>query len=147
MPYIERSVVVAADPRTVYELAKDMESFPKYMPDVKEVQVVERGPGGMTTRWRVHVIGRDFRWTERDEFDDAVPVIRYKQIEGDVKKFEGEWRFIPVEGGGVRVELTVDAELGVPMLDALFNPVLKKAMEMNVDKMLQAIKERAEKGS
>lgn len=146
MPYIERSVVIAADPANVYELAKNMEAFPQYMPDVREVTVVEREERSMTTRWRVHVIGRDFRWTEHDEFDDEKPSIRYTQIEGDIKKFEGEWRFIPADEGGVRVELTCDAELGVPMLDSLFNPVLKKAMEMNIDKMLQGIKAQAEGG-
>jgi len=143
MPYVERSVVVAADVETVYRLAKKMEDFPQYMPDVKNVTVIEEDENGTVTRWQVHVIGRDLKWTERDIFDDKTPKITYKQIEGDVKKFEGEWRFVP-ERGGVRVELTCDAELGVPMLDAIFNPVLKKALEINVDKMLAAIKAKAE---
>ncbi len=147
VPYIERSITVVADPSKVYELAKNMEAFPQYMPDVREVTVIDRQESSMTTRWRVHVIGRDFRWTERDEFDDAKPSIRYTQIEGDIKKFEGEWRFIPLDNESVRVELTCDAELGVPMLDSLFNPVLKKAMEMNIDKMLQGIKSQAEESN
>lgn len=144
MPYVEKSVVVAAELRKVYELAKKMEDFPEYMPDVKDVTVIARDESGTTTRWQVHVIGRDLKWTERDTFDDEAPRITYKQIEGDVKKFEGEWRFVPEGEDAVRVELTCDAELGVPMLDALFNPVLKKALEINVDKMLAAIKEKAE---
>jgi len=144
MPYVEKSVVVSADVKRVYELAKNMEDFPSYMPDVKNVTVLERDNTGTVTRWEVHVIGKNLKWTERDTFDDEAPKITYKQIEGDVKKFEGEWRFIPAGEGKVRVELTCDAELGVPMLDALFNPVLKKALEMNIDKMLAAIKEKAE---
>ena len=143
MPYVERSIQVAADPKAVYTIAKEMESFPKFMPNVKEVVVVSREPQATITRWHVHVIGRDLRWTERDEFDEQAPAIRYKQLEGDIRKFEGEWRFLP-EDGGCRVELTCDAELGVPMLDNLFNPVLKKAIEMNIDSMLSAIKEMAE---
>jgi len=144
LPYVERSTVISADVNTVYQLARRMEDFPKYMPDVKDVTVLEQDGNGTTTRWHVHVIGRDLKWTERDTFDDETPKITYKQIEGDVKKFEGEWRFTPEADGTVRVELTCDAELGVPMLDAIFNPVLKKALEINVDKMLSAIKEKAE---
>lgn len=147
MPYVERSILVRADAKRTYELAKHMEDFPTYMPDVKDVSVVSRESDGMTTKWHAHIIGKDFRWTERDRFDDDKPLITYKQTEGDVKKFEGEWRFIPEGDGQVRVELTCDAELGVPMFDALFNPVLKKAIEMNIDKMLRAIKEKAEAGA
>ncbi len=144
MPHVERSVLVAADARRLYELAKEMESFPSYMPNVKDVKVIERFEGATVTRWHVNVIGRDFRWTERDEFDEENLRITYKQIEGDVKKFEGEWRFEEAGEGKVRIVLTCDAELGVPMLDQMFNPVLKKALEINIDKMLEAIKAQAE---
>jgi len=108
------------------------------------VKVIERFEGATVTRWHVNVIGRDFRWTERDEFDEENLRITYKQIEGDVKKFEGEWRFEEAGEGKVRIVLTCDAELGVPMLDQMFNPVLKKALEINIDKMLEAIKAQAE---
>lgn len=145
MPFVRRSIHIVAQPSRVYRLAKEMESFPKYMPNVKEVTVVKREPAATVTRWHVHVIGRDLRWTERDEFDDETPSIRYRQLEGDIRKFEGEWLFL-AEDGGCRVELTCDAELGVPMLDNLFNPVLKKAIEMNIDSMLSAIKAMAEGG-
>lgn len=145
MPYVERSVLIAAEARRLYELAKEMESFPRYMPNVKEVTVIERSEGSTVTRWHVNIIGRDFRWTERDDFDEEKLLITYKQLEGDVKKFEGEWRFEEADDGKVRVVLSCDAELGVPMLNQMFNPVLKKALEMNVDKMLEAIKAQAER--
>ena len=47
MPYVESRIAVAAPARTVYELAKDQERFPEFMPDVETVKVLERysGPG------------------------------------------------------------------------------------------------------
>lgn len=145
MPSTERSVIIKAPLERVYAIAKDFESFASYMPDVNSIVIQERGDGYTISAWDVSVVGRKFRWTERDEFDDENYRIRYQQVSGDLKKFEGEWRFEEVEDG-VRVTLTVDFELGIPMLSSLFNPVLVKAVESNSDKMLQGIKQRAEKG-
>ncbi|HEX6971806.1 MAG TPA: aromatase/cyclase [Limnochordia bacterium] len=144
MPFVERSIVARGDKETMYALAKDMESFPQFMPDVEEVRVLERGPNYTITAWKVHIVGRRFEWTERDEFDDARCHITYRQTGGDLKKFEGEWRFEEDGDGGVKITLTVDFDLGMPMLAGMINPVLVKAVQMNSDKMLQAIKQQVE---
>lgn len=143
MPSTERSVVVKADRQRVYEIAKDFESFASFMPDVNSIEIKERGDGYTVSAWEVGVVGRTIRWTERDEFDDENYRIRYKQISGDLGKFEGEWRFEEVDEG-VQITLTVDFDLGVPMLASLFTPVLTKVVQSNSDKMLQGIKQRAE---
>src|SRR5690606_28850240 len=95
------------------------------------------GEGYTVTAWDVAVMGRAFRWTERDEFDDAARVIRYRQLSGDLAEFKGEWRFEDTDDG-VRVVLSVEFELGIPMLAALLNPVLIKAVESNADQLLPA---------
>lgn len=127
----------------MYAIAKDMEAFPQFMPDVKSVKVLERGPNYTVTDWKVQIVGRQFQWQERDEFDDERYHIRYRQTGGDLKKFEGEWRFEET-GDGVKITLTVDFDLGMPMLAGMINPILVKAVQMNSDKMLEAIKGRAE---
>ncbi|MCL6451375.1 MAG: aromatase/cyclase [Acetobacteraceae bacterium] len=146
MPFVAvESEPIRADRRKVYALACDMESFPSYMPDVKSVKVLERGPNWTVTEWVALLKGRTFRWKERDEFDPETPCIRYRLEEGDLKKFEGEWTF-EAQGEETRVRLTVDFELGVPMIAALLNPVAKLAVRDNCAGMLAAIKARAEAG-
>lgn len=142
MPSIERSIFVQGDPKKVYELAKDMPAFADYMQDVRSITVVERGENYAVTEWDVDVMGRSLRWTERDEFDDDSRVIRYRQTAGELSRFEGEWRFEEA-GDGVQVRLLVDFELGIPMLGALLNPVLAKAVEENTDQLLRALRDRA----
>lgn len=144
MPLIERSIFVQGDPGDVYELAKDFPAFVEHMPDVRSITVLERGENYAVTEWDVDVMGRSFRWTERDDFDDDARVIRFRQTAGELSRFEGEWRFEEA-GDGVRVRLLVDFELGIPMLGALLNPVLAKAVEENTDKLLHALRERAER--
>lgn len=143
MPFVERSLTMKADRQHIFQLVKRFEDFPQFMPDVKSLTVLETGDGWQESEWKVSIAGRSLRWTERDEFDEENMHIRYWQTGGDLKKFEGEWRFEP-EADGTRVVLTVDFDLGIPMLAALLEPVLIKAVQMNSDSMLQAIKERVE---
>ncbi|MFZ0681644.1 MAG: hypothetical protein WAM84_02065 [Candidatus Cybelea sp.] len=40
MPYVESTIVIDAAARLVYELAKDQERFPQFMPDVETVTIL-----------------------------------------------------------------------------------------------------------
>lgn len=144
MPVVEVCMIANATLQTVYEVVKDFESFASFMPNVNSIEIKERGDGYVLSAWNVSVIGRELSWLERDEFDDENFIIRYKQVEGKLAKFEGEWRFEVVDNG-VEVSLLVDFDLGKPTLAALFNPVLVKAIEENAVNMLHAIKEKAER--
>lgn len=143
MPQVESSVVIKGDPQSVYALAKDMESYPQFMEDVVSIKVIERSPGRTITDWHARLQGKPMRWQEEDLFDDAKPHIRYRQVSGDLKKFEGDWFFEPVEGG-TKVTLTVDFELGIPMFAAMLNPVAKLVVKNNTDSMLKGMKEKVE---
>ena len=78
----------------VYELAKDQERFPQFMPDV-EIGDDPRAPRrcASISRWKTLVEEAPIEWTEEDRFDDAALRIDYKLIEGDLDKFEGAWTF------------------------------------------------------
>src|SRR5579872_5203054 len=93
MPHVEVTIVVAAPARDVYELAKEQERFPQFMPDVESVTVIERRDDAIVTRWKTLVEEAPIEWTEEDRFDDARVRIDYKLIEGDLDTFEGSWTF------------------------------------------------------
>lgn len=141
MPYVEVSALVPGDRFAVYEMAKDMESYPQFAEDVDSVKVTERGPDYTVTAWQARLQGKPMRWTERDVFDDRAPSIRYRQVSGDLKKFEGEWRF-EQEGRDCRVTLTVDFELGIPMFAAMLNPIAKLLVKKNCEGLLAGLRKR-----
>ena len=145
MPYVETAIDIAAPARAIYELAKDMERYPEFMPDVEVVKVLKREGNTTTTRWKTLVEEAPIEWTEVDVFDDARNRIDYRLIEGDLDKFEGAWTF--EESDGVtHVVLGVDYDFGVPTLAELIGPTLQKKVEENSLMMLTALKTRAEKG-
>ncbi|MEA2718277.1 MAG: hypothetical protein QOJ39_141, partial [Candidatus Eremiobacteraeota bacterium] len=63
MPYVECSIDVAAPAATVYELAKEQDRFPDFMPDVETVVVLERHPDYVITRWKTLVEDAPIEWT------------------------------------------------------------------------------------
>lgn len=143
MPYVEEQIFIAGKLGDVFAIARDMESYPKYMPDVESVTVIERGENTTTTDWVTNVEGTPIVWTEKDEFDEAGHVIRYRLIEGDLDKFEGEWRFEP-ESEGTRVILGVDYDFGIPNLTDLIGPTLEVKVRENSQMMLRAMKSHVE---
>ena len=143
LPYVESTIRIAAPVAVVYELAKEQERFPEFMPDVESVTVLERGEARAVTRWKALVEDAPIEWTEEDLFDDATPGIRYRLLEGDLDQFEGEWRFRQ-EGAETEVLLTVEYDFGVPTLAELIGPTLEKKVRENSRMMLEALRREAE---
>ncbi|HEY3676313.1 MAG TPA: SRPBCC family protein [Candidatus Tumulicola sp.] len=143
MPYVETGIAIAAPARVVYELAKDQERFPQFMPDVETVTVLERHPDFILTRWKTLVEEAPIEWIEEDRFDDERLRIDYKLVEGDLDKFEGAWTF-EERDGLTHVLLGVDYDFGVPTLAELIGPTLQKKVVENSEMMLAALKRQAE---
>ncbi len=143
MPYVEVSLPISCDRREVYPILKQMEKYPEFMSDLESVKVIERQDHSTITSWVSNVDGRVIKWTELDEFDDTNMHISYRQIDGDLRKFEGEWILTPI-AGGTEIKLTVNFEFGVPMIAGLLNPILKRKVRDNSINMLRALKERLE---
>lgn len=143
MPYLEVSEKIKGDKFKVYNLAKEMEKFPQYMKDVKFVKVTERFNNKTITEWKSDLDEAPVWWRELDEFDDETPKITYKLIEGDLDKFEGEWRFEDVSEGTLII-LTVDYDFGIPAFDNIVGPILKIKVENNCKMMLHSIKAKIE---
>ncbi len=144
MPYVETTIAIAAPARAVYELAKDQERFPQFMPDVETVSVIERHDDHWITRWKTLVEEAPIEWTEEDRFNDDALRIDYKLLEGDLDKFEGAWTFNE-QDGVTHVVLGVDYDFGVPTLAELIGPTLEKKVKENSEMMLAALKAEAEK--
>jgi len=143
MPYVESTIVIDAPAQRVYDLAKDQEHFPQFMPDVENVTILQRRPDGVISRWKTLVEEAPIEWTEDDRFDDAALRIDYQLIEGDLDKFEGAWTF-ENRDGRTHVVLGVDFDFGVPTLAELIGPTLERKVRENSEMMLAALKRQAE---
>lgn len=143
MARIEASTEIHAPLERVYELGKNVEAFPQFMPDLQSVRVLERRDSETVTEWVGIMQGRKVRWVEEDHWDDAQHVCRFRQREGDFTKYEGTWSFAAT-GSSTRTTLAVEFELDLPLAGALVSNLLKVLVRKNLESMLAALKQQLE---
>ena len=145
MPRVECSIIINGPIEKVYECAKDVESFPEYMPDVKNIQILERDGARVITEWTASIpdFGMTVKWTEEDIWDDEAKRCDFKLVKGDYASYSGNWTFTEVDGG-VRFDSVVDYEYDVPLIGTLIKGLIQRKVKENVDKILEAVKKKVE---
>ncbi|MBP6962857.1 MAG: SRPBCC family protein [Armatimonadetes bacterium] len=149
MPRIESSVLINGDVEKTYALAKNVEAFPEFMPDVKSVTILERSGDGRNLVTEFVGIIKEFKatikWVEEDEWDDQAKTCRFKLRKGDFKSYSGIWTFESADGG-TKFTSVIDFEYDIPMLGPLLKTLVARKMQQNIDGMLAAIKKQVESG-
>lgn len=147
MPRVESTIVINGDVEKTYALAKNVEAFPQFMPDVKSVTILERSEDGSKLVTEFVGIVKEFKttlkWVEEDQWDDQAKTCRFKLVKGDFKTYSGLWTFEPVNGG-TRYTSVIDFEYDIPMIGPLLKALVARKMQQNIDNMLRAIKEQVE---
>ncbi|HEX9745304.1 MAG TPA: SRPBCC family protein [bacterium] len=148
MGLITGKIEVGVDPAKAFEIAQEVEKYPDYMPDVKSINVIERRDDGFArVAWVGHVsvasINKDVKWIEDEWWDKNALTCTYKLVEGDYKKYSGDWNFTGTDSGS-EIVLNVDFDLGLPLVGPMINKLLDRIMQDNVNGMLKAIKDKAE---
>lgn len=147
MPKVQSTIEIDGPIDEVYALAKAVESFPEFMPDVKSVNVLERSDNGRRTVVEWVGIVKDFKttikWTEEDIWDDDARTCTFSLVKGDYKQYGGMWKFTDL-GGRTRFDSEIDFEYDIPLVGALIKGIIAKKMKENVDNMLVAIKCKVE---
>lgn len=147
MPKVQSSIEINGPLDKVYALAKNVESFPEFMPDLKSVQILERSDDGCRTVSDWVGIVKEFKttikWTEEDVWDDCARTCTFTLIKGDYSKYSGLWTFTDL-GDKTRFDSEIEVEYDVPLVGALIKGIIAKKMKENVDNMLLAIKNQVE---
>lgn len=146
MPEVIADIEIKGDSRKIFEVIMDVEGYPQYMSAVKKIEIVERGEGYVLSKWTTSASGITLRWTEKDTYDHENLMVNYKLTEGDISKFEGHWKVIPVAENLNKVELKIYFDIGVPMLEAFVGPMAKAIVTQNAKGMLSGLKEKIEGG-
>ena len=147
MDKVEVELVIPTDANTVYSVAKDIEKFPEFMPDVERVTVTERSGGRVVSEWVgiVREFKRRITWVEEDRWDDAALRCDFAAVGGDWDTYRGTWTFEPA-GECTRVRLALEFELNVPLLGPLIKGLLVRLVRKNCQQMLEGLRDRLSGG-
>ncbi|MCW3059048.1 MAG: Oligoketide cyclase/lipid transport protein, partial [Capsulimonas sp.] len=118
------------------------------MPDVESLVVQERSDDGSRTVTQWVGVASDFklkiRWTEEDIWDDAARVCKFTQVKGDYQSYGGNWTFTDLGNGQTKFSSVLTYEFEIPLIGPLLKKVVAKLMRENTQRLLDAIKTRAE---
>ena len=148
MPKIEQSVVIDAPIEHVYRIARDVETFPQFMQDLRSLTLVERSPDGERTVTEWVGLIREFKmtikWTQEDQWDAATHRDVFKMLHGDMDSMSGVWQFTPEDEGRTRFDSSVEYEYNVALIGPMVKNLIKKKMTDNLEATLKAIKQKSE---
>ncbi|MGI8924353.1 MAG: type II toxin-antitoxin system RatA family toxin [Fimbriimonadales bacterium] len=146
MPIIELRNTIDAPVQRVVEIARDVERFSEFMPDVKSVKIIDQSDDGTTqqTEWVgiIKQFSREIAWTQEDVWHEDANRIDFHQVKGDYDKMEGYWQFNEV-GGKTEFVNYLDYEYKVPLLGALVTKVVDFLVRQNLNSIMDGIEKRS----
>jgi ribosome-associated toxin RatA of RatAB toxin-antitoxin module len=142
MPNVDVDVVIRAPADVVWSTINDLASYPKFMANVQSVEVTSEDGADRVSKWSVLLKGSLLEWTEREHVDVERLRITFDQVDGDLNVFQGFWAVEAVSPETTSVVLSVEFEIGIPLLADMLNPVAGRALRENSEHMLREIEQR-----
>lgn len=135
---IERSALVGYSPRQMYELVRDVPSYPRFLSWCSDAEVVSETEGTQVASLEISIAGLKQRFTTRNSLSPPSR-IDIELESGPFRRLEGGWRFEPVGESGCRVKLS----LKFAMASRLFAGALEKGFARVADRLVDDFCRRA----
>jgi uncharacterized membrane protein len=137
-----QTTTIAAPPERVWAIAADVERYPDWAKDVKDVVVRARDGEGRPTEveFRASALGRSTHYTLGYDYSEAPAVLAWSLIRGDIMRtIDGAYHFSPTPDGGTEVRYDLTIELVVPLPG-----FVKRRAEVRILNTVRELKARAE---
>lgn len=117
MEHTSERMVIAGSPERCLSIVVDVERYPEWVSDVKEVDIRERDALGRASvvSFRAGAFGRSTSYTVAYDYSKPFEV-SWNQKEGDLtSRLDGRYQFRPTSDGGTEVLYELSVELRVPI--------------------------------
>jgi uncharacterized protein YndB with AHSA1/START domain len=136
------TITIAAPPEKVWAIATDLESYPIWTHDVKDVVITNRDDDGRPSEveFRTSALGRSTHYTLAYDYADAPNALSWKMVKGDIQRaIEGAYQFRPDGHGGTVVKYDLVIELASPLPG-----FVKRRAEVRILNTIRELKVRSE---
>lgn len=139
MPTIERSALVPHSAEQMFEIVRDVESYPAFLPWCSGARVISESGDEQLAELELSRGGMRQKFSTRNHL--TRPTSLHIELEkGPFKRLRGEWRFTPLGDAGCKVALHLAFEPD----SRLMNVALGQVWRMATDRMVDAFCARAE---
>jgi uncharacterized membrane protein len=111
-------ITIEAPPDKVWAIATDLEKYPEWTHDVKDVVITSRDDDGRPSQveFRTSALGRSTHYTLSYDYTDAPKTLAWSMVKGDIQRsIDGAFKFRPTPDGGTHVQYDLQIELVVPL--------------------------------
>ncbi len=118
MEHTAETMIVAGTPERCLAIVADVEAYPSWVADLKEVQVLERDAEGRAAlvHFRAGAFGRSTSYVLAYDWSGMPERVAWIQKEGDLtNRLDGSYVFTPRSDGGTEVRYELAVELRVPI--------------------------------
>jgi uncharacterized membrane protein len=136
------TITIAAPPEHVWAVVTDVEQYPSWAKDVKDVTVRSRDDEGrpVEVEFRASALGRSTHYTLGYDYGAAPEAVSWKMLRGDImRSIDGAYHFVPTSDGGTEVRYDLAIELVVPLPG-----FVKRRAEVRILNTVRELKARAE---
>ena len=137
-----QTTTIAAPPERVWAIAADVEKYPEWAKDVKDVVVHVRDDDGrpLEVEFRASALGRSTHYTLAYDYSQAPDVLAWRMLRGDIMRtIDGAYRFSAGSDGGTEVRYDLLIDLVVPLPG-----FVKRRAEVRILNTVRELKARAE---
>lgn len=137
-----QTTTIAAPPERVWAIAADVEKYPEWAKDVKDVVVHVRDDAGrpLEVEFRASALGRSTHYTLGYDYSQAPEVLAWRMIRGDIMRtIDGAYRFSTAADGSTEVRYDLLIDLVVPLPG-----FVKRRAEVRILNTVRELKARAE---
>ena len=109
---------VSASPERCFAVVADIERYPEWAGDIKEIVVEECDDEGrpLLVTFRAAAFGRSTSYTLRYDYSAAPSRLSWEQVEGDVtRRLDGSYDMYPSDDGSADVTYHLVVDLKVPL--------------------------------
>ena len=132
---------VEAPIAAVYAVAADVEGSPRWQPEIKLAECVERDADGNQVLVRMETDAKVRRLGSTIRFGYERPNrISWAQEDGDLKSIEGSWELEDLGGGRTGVTYSLEVDLGRMLGMAIRGPLVGVLRGQLVDSMPEKLK-------
>jgi ribosome-associated toxin RatA of RatAB toxin-antitoxin module/CRP-like cAMP-binding protein len=129
---VRRSLLMPYPAEAMFDLIEQAEHYPQFIPWCTDAQILERTDEIVAARLSMRVAGLTLTLQTRNP-KRRPEWLALRMVSGPLRRFEGEWRLMPLNAAACRIEFTLQYEFADRLTERLAGPVFARMADTMVD--------------